>query len=267
MERFARVHRGGPYGLFITPAFSAAPFDASPGVDDYSNVATYAGLTAMALTWLAESGARRPDPGGGFGMVFDRGEDPFATARRGAIWFAVRGQDASEHRGDLRYDFGLVAAKLRANGEWRDLIAVRPRTAAGEEPAGPQLHRAGRVGYPDGTRIRATGAGAVTIDGGWRDRHGRWLRSVTFRYSATARGVRLSFPVRAGDVIRYSVFARSPRADGDSVRGGPGRVRLSVPTRIVFEPSYASAAETRLVRATLLGVARRAGRLSVVVGG
>jgi hypothetical protein len=266
MERFARVHRGGPYGLFITPAFSAAPFDVCPGVDDYSNVATYAGLTAMALTWLAESGAARAVPGGGVGMVFDRGEDPFATARRGAIWFAVRGRDARAHGGDLRYDFGLVAAKLRVNGEWGDLVSVRPRTGAGVQPTGPQLHRAGRVGYPDGTRIRAAGAGAVTIDGGWRDRRGRWLRRGAFRYSATARGVRLSFPVRAGDVVRYSVFARSPRADGDSVRAGPARVRLSVPTRIVFEPSYASAAETRLVRATLLGVARKAQRLSVVVG-
>jgi hypothetical protein len=269
MERFAQMHRGGPYAVFITPAFAAAPFATCAGVDDYSNVTTYAGLTALALTWLAESGTAGAgiagDAGGHAGMVFDRGTDAFATVRRGATWFAVRAHDARAHGGDLRYDFGLVSAKRRVDGAWVDLVSVRPRTGAGADSVGPLLHRAGRVGYPVGTRVRTVGPGAVTIDGGWQDRRGRWLRRVVFRYVATARGIRLSFPVRSRDVIRYSVFARSPRPDGEAVRAGSARVRLSLPTRIVLERGYASAVETRLVRATLVGVARNAGRVSVAV--
>jgi hypothetical protein len=270
MERFARVHRGGPYALYITPAFAAAPLAASAGVDDYSNVATYAGLTAVALTWLAEPGTagvgKAADAGGDARTVFNRGKDPFATVRHGAIWFAVRAHDARAHGGDLRYDFGLVSAKRRVNHAWADLLSIRPRTGGGVDSVGPVLHRAGRVGYPDGTRLRPMGAAAVTIDGSWRDRRGRRLRRVAFRYVATAHGVRLSFPVRRGDVIRYSVFARSPRADGDAVRAGSARVRLSLPARIVFKRGYASAADTGLVRATLTGVARDAGRVSVAIG-
>jgi hypothetical protein len=268
MERFARVHRAGPYALLITPAFATDPFTACSCVDDYSNVATYAGLTALALTWLAESraaGVTSARVGAPVGIVYDRGADAFATARRDAIWFAVRAHDARAHDGDLRYDFGLVAAKHGVNGRWNDLLSVRPRTGVSADSAGPLLYRGGRVGYPDGTRLRTGGAGAITVDGGWRDRHGRWLRRVSFRYLATARGVRLTFPVRGGDVIRYSVFAPGPRADGGSLRDAPARVRMSVPARIVHARGYASATESRLVRATLVATASRAGRLSVVI--
>jgi hypothetical protein len=62
LARFERLHQGGPYGIFVTPAFRRDPFAVCPGLDDYANVASYAGLTAVGLDWLA--GVPPPRRGG-----------------------------------------------------------------------------------------------------------------------------------------------------------------------------------------------------------
>ena len=59
------------------------------------------------------------------------------VVRAGRIWYAVklRGSPQRKWRGDLRYDFGLLAAKVQRHRKWTDVVPLRPRTisAAREE--------------------------------------------------------------------------------------------------------------------------------------
>jgi hypothetical protein len=271
VERFARLYRGGPYALWIVPAFREDPFSRPPALDDYANVATYAGLTAVALTWLASAPAPAPrprvrGPGRGVAVLFPIGEDAFATVRRGDIWFAVRKHGARAH-GDLRSDFGLLAAQCRGATGWRALVAVRPRTTAGIDSAGPVLRtRGGRVGYPDGTALAIDRDGALIVTGGWRDAAGRWVRRARFRFAAVTGGVRLGFPVHKGDEIRYSVFAEQPVAGRRAIVDERARTGLSAgagPPAHEFLGGFVSSDSSRLTRGTLVTVAPRTARIAI----
>ncbi|WP_028067392.1 hypothetical protein [Solirubrobacter soli] len=266
--RFDRVHRGGPYGVWIVPALREDPASRPPALDDYANLATYAGLTAVALTWLDLAPVGRANGRGRpVAAVFDVGEDAFATVRRGDVWFAVREHWARAHDGDLRSDFGLLAAERRGADGWRALVAVRPLTASGMDSGGPVLRtRSGQVGYPDGTALRVDRHRAVIVTGGWRDAGGRLLRRGTFRFSAVPGGVRLSFPVRGGDRIEYSVFGGALSGTADGVRSERARTTVSPgAVTIATAAGYASGDTSKLTRGTLSVTAPRTGRLTITV--
>jgi hypothetical protein len=266
LGRLARTSYGGPYGIWIVPAMTPAPFSQPAGVEGYVSVTNYAALTAVALSWLgARPPSAGPRPPRAAGIAFAAGRDAFATARRRGVWFAVRERGARAGHGDLRSDFGLVALEHRVGGRWQRLLWLRPRTPGPLDSAGPVLTTHGRTGYPEGTRIARAGAGTVVVRGGWRDRRGRWLRRATFRFSVVRGGVRLTFRVRRGDRIAYSVFAPLARSDGAAVVDGRARTRISLPSRLSLRAGYASAETSALTRATLAGTARRAGRVTVVV--
>jgi hypothetical protein len=54
LARLAGRYFGGPYGIWIVPAMASDPFSIAAGIDDYANVTSYVGLTAVALMWLAD---------------------------------------------------------------------------------------------------------------------------------------------------------------------------------------------------------------------
>jgi hypothetical protein len=157
-------------------------------------------------------------------------------------------------------------AKLRSAGTWRDLIALRPRTPGAMDGAGPRLEWRGRVGYPDGRRLRLSPAGDLLVDGGWRDAAGRWIRRTTFRYTLGRQGIRLSFRARRGDRIAYSVFSPAPQIAASSVTDRAVRYRLSEPTRIVRSTGYSSSADSQLVRATMIASVQRGGAIALTIG-
>jgi hypothetical protein len=265
LERLAGAFYGGPYGIWIVPAMAPAPFAPPAGVDKYVSVTSYAALTAVALSWPAGRAPAARAPAAPGALTEALGPDAFAAVRRRGVWFAVREHGARDSHGDLRSDFGLVALERTSGGPAERLLWLRPRTRGGGDSAGPVLRTGGRTGYPDGTRIRTTGRGTVVVTGGWRDRRGRWLRRGVFRFRAAGGGVRVSFTLRAGDRVSYSVFAPDPRRTDRAIVDGRARTTLSLPARLWLTAGYASGESPALTRATLNARARRSGTVSIVI--
>lgn len=267
VERMRTAYGIGPSGLWIVPALTVDPVAGLRGIDAYAGAAAFGGLALMELEWAiaASTGSRAPgavaaDSEGAAGIL--TGDDSTALVRSGDLWYAVRqASSITKHQSDLRYDFGLVALKQLRDGSWRDVQPLRP-TTSGEQAtsAGPLLvlRTAGGVGIPYGSRIAVGADRATTVSGGFKAPRPslRWLRrGVRFRFEPVACGMRLTFPVRAGDSVEYSAFMRGTKrsvtiADG-SVADAGHTVSYDTPARVTLEGGYASGADPRLVRARL----------------
>jgi hypothetical protein len=106
----------------------------------------------------------------------------------------------------------------------------------------------------------------VTAYGGWRDRNARWLRRATFRFRAVTGGVRLSFPVRRGDRISYSVFGDRLHATTGGIADERARTTLRPGVvRFRFAGGYVSSESSRLTRATMTTDVARTARLGVTI--
>jgi hypothetical protein len=161
-----------------------------------------------------------------------------ATGRNGDVWWAVRSRPrlpVDPARGpDQRYDTGVVGLKVRADGEWRDVIEPRPRTTGLQiRSSGPTMIAPnGEIGFLWGDRI-VPRPGGVDVVGGFRtrstvhvDQPGDWLREgVTFRYRVVDGGLTLSWDAQAGD--RYGVMAWAKGGEytkrPDGIVAGEGR--------------------------------------------
>lgn len=255
VNRLGSVYRVGREGLLITPALGSDLSAGIRGLDPYVAAASYNGLTLTALEWAigaarddtapSETGADRD---GSF--VMGRGARTFAVVRRGDVWFAVK--QARSDRVDLRYDFGLVALRVRdpETGAWRSPVPLRPRAERAGDSAGPVL-RVGAAGLPEGTRTSVDGSGNVVVSGGYRARTGRWVRrGVRFRFAPVACGVRMSVPARRGDAYDYSAFfSGRPSIAGATTRSGGQSVTFT-PAWTAWNSSagYASGSDPRITR-------------------
>jgi hypothetical protein len=189
-----------------------------------------------------------------------RGAATFAVSRHRDVWFAVRMRAGTgEHRGDPRYAFGLMAAKRRAAGHWRDLVPAAPRPLGGAEAPGPSLVlRDGTIARPFGTRMATAHDGTVTVAGGFRAPSGRIVRrGVRFVYAPTRSGVAVSFGVRARDLVDVADF-RATGARPVTLRFG-GRPLRSTP---LIRSGYASATLGRVARVGARVRMPRAGTLT-----
>ena len=159
------------------------------------------------------------------GAFVEQSQLGFSAVRQGDVWFAVH---RHAFNGDLRYDFGLVAAKWRRpDGSWQDILRPRPYVFNRAASAGPIIERGGRRWLPYGDRIRVGVRGAVVVSGGFSDTSGHRLRGATFRYTPTARGVTVTFPVRRGDTLLFTTYLSA----GDGFRLGDGVAdRVSIAT-------------------------------------
>jgi hypothetical protein len=267
IDRLRRYHRGGPAAFAITPSLTGDLAGGSRGVDRYASAVQYTGLGLVGLNWA--HGAVAPgDPAAGIGAdadgsrVIGRGRSGLATVRAGDVWFAVRQAPGGD--GDLRYDFGLVALKVRAaDGAWSDLLPIRPRSPHGQDSAGPVLRIAGREGWAEGRGVSVAPGGTVTVTGGFRERGGRLLRrGVRFRFVPLPCGVRVEWPARRGDRYEYSAFVRRGRTAGpagDAVQ----ELAYDPAPAATLERGYSSGTDARLTRVRLRFTARRARTLSV----
>jgi hypothetical protein len=254
LRRLVDGYQDGPEGFLTTPALGDGIDAALPGLDEYVAGASYAGLTLASLEWAIEAAGPEPAASAGApsGAAFlGRGAGAWAVSRSGDVWFAVRGVRSSVR--DLRYDFGLVAVKARGpDGAWGDVAPLRPRTVARSDSAGPVLRRGRTVGWPEGTLAKGRG-GAIVARGGFRTGSGRWLRrGVTFTFAPASCGVRLSFPVAAGDRFEYSpFFAGTPKRRSRSIADATQSVTLSRPASSSLERGYSSGEHARLNRIRL----------------
>lgn len=273
MDRLARTAVVGEEGLFITPALAPDLAGGIRGLDLYAAASPYNGLTLVSLNWALERAGSRAASSGRIGAdssssaILGTSRASFATVRRGDVWFAVKRSRAGTH--DLRYDFGLVALKVRdEGGEWRDVLRLRPRVEGVNDSAGPLLLRGGR-GIPEGGALSSTSSGRIRLRVAFRTSRGRVLRRrVPFAFVPTRDGVRIDFPARDGDRFEHSAFfvdgAERPRAVSRSVSDDRQEVRFDQSGTTRFKRGYSSGLDPRLVRA-LVRLAARRGTVSIEI--
>ena len=274
LERIRTVHGIGADGVNVVPRFKGSTSGGLRGLD-FANTVVWNGLTAFLLDRAADIAQRDPgasasapltaDADGSFRD--DRGP-LFAAVRRGDLWYAVNGRTLQP---DLRYDAGLVALKRRgADGRWRDLVRPRPMTL-GRPPdsAGPVLLTGGRTWTPSGQSVDVDGRGVVTLRARYVSGDADLGRAATLRYAPVRGGVRVSFGVRAGDVVRLRTFLPASQARRTKARAVTDDASIAAlsprPARVTLERGYASCCDASLVAATMVVTARRDGRMRYTV--
>jgi hypothetical protein len=245
-------YKSGPEGFLFTPALGQGIDAAIPGLDEYVAGTSYVGLTLATLEWaLAASTDGKIGPVAGGVTVHGTGRGAWATVETPDLWFAVRPARTSLR--DLRYDFGLVGLQVLDGGYWEDAVPARPRTVAGNDTAGPVLTHAGASAGPEATSLAPRKGGGVTAAGGFRKDSGAWLRrGVRFDFVPVGCGVRLTFPVKAGDRFSYSAFFEAkPSKTARTVFDGDQKVIASRAASVSIERGYSSGSDVDVYRARL----------------
>jgi hypothetical protein len=294
LDRLAREHGVGHWGLEITPSVARSRWTPAAGLDSGAGGPSFGGLVLALLEWTREES--QPAPGGAtipadhtLRTKLSHAESRFAVVRRGPVWAVIRPTISGKYPYDIRYDFGVVALKVLRDGRWTDVVRHRPFTAADPDSAGPVLRTGGVTGFPFGSEVGIAPDGTVTMRGGWRLAPTRTKRvvatlpdgglvralgsipgapirtGVVFRFDPTGCGVRLTFPVRAGDTIEYSAFL-TPRGQ----RTGPrlladafGQTSFDRPATVTTGDGLASGVDPALVRARASFAGLAAGQMSV----
>jgi hypothetical protein len=268
LARLADAYGSGPEGFLITPALAQDIDAAIPGLDEYVAAASYVGLTLSALEWaIATAG---DGPAGRIGadspraFVLGRGPGSWAVARSGEVWFAVRRARSSIR--DPRYDVGLMAVKVRRDGEWRDALPLRPRSVGRNPSAGPSLRHGRAWAMPEMTELEVEGR-RIVGRGGFRTDSGAWARrGVTFTFAPVACGVRLSWRAQRSDRYRYLAFFRTDwRRSGRTVVDGMQAVVFGSTPSLAGGELFTSSSEIRLIRARAIFTAKRPGRAAIEV--
>ena len=218
--RLLTVNGNGPGGIGAVPR-KMLPGMSFHGLD--ANAVTPVALTIFMLNLASDQAATaglarpRPLPADSDGSFLERTHMAFAAVRHGDLWYVVHRNRITY---DRRYDFGLVALKQRdAKGRWHDVMRPRPNTRGHtQDSAGPVIERGTKVRFlPHGTSIEVSPAGVVLVRGGFQTQERQWLRrGVTFGFAPVRDGVRMTFPLRAGDNARVTDFV----PDGQARRAG-----------------------------------------------
>jgi hypothetical protein len=272
LARLRDAYGNGPMGWWVLPSLKEDLAAALKGVDGYTGAVAFAGLTLVPLNWALDQmeagGARSASTIGAdadSSVVVSQGESTLGVVRRGDVWFAVKRQASSKRRNDMRYDFGLLSLKVREGEGWTDVLRNRPVTSTEEDSVGPILRSGGAEGLPRGDK-ETVGPGTATITGGYRTTGRKYLRrGVRWRWTATACGVRLSFPVKAGDRYEYSTFFRgTPSLRGAVLADDAQKVTFSTaPLRVSQSGGFISGLDPRLTRAKAILQVRSAGTFTI----
>jgi hypothetical protein len=254
-----------PRGQLVIPALAQGLRAAGPGLDVYAGAPSMGGIALVMLNFaIDDRSGKRTGRLAADRSFHRRLSTILGVVRSGRVWYAVKlaGSSHPRFRGDLRYDFGLIAAKRHRDGGWTDIVPLRPRTiSSSPDSAGPILRtRSGRTGFPAGRRMRFARGGVTLVSGWFRTASGRSLRRARFRYTPTRCGVALSFQARRGDHYELSYFFKGevPRRTGSRALVGPAqRIATNIAFHVRFKRPYVSGAEAGLVRARLKIAARR----------
>lgn len=294
LDRLESEHGVTHWGLEVTPSVARSRWLPAAGLDPGVGGPSFGGLVLGLLEWAHEHS--EPPPGDAaipadrpLRQKLSHAESRFTVIRRGPAWAVIRPTTSGKYPYDVRYDFGVVAMKVLRDGRWTDAVRHRPLTTGAADSAGPVLRTAGTTAFPFATEVGIAPDGTVTMRGGWRLPSTQTKRvvatlpdgsrvralgsiagapvrtGVLFRFTPAPCGMRLTFPVRAGDTIEYSAFlthdrlATGPRALADAA----GRVTFSRPARVAVEDGYGSGAEPALVRARATFESLAAGPLTV----
>ena len=294
LDRLLSVHGVTHWGLEITPSVARSRWTPAAGLDSGAGGPSFGGLVLALLEWARDESKDPPD---GAALPADRSlrqklshaESRFAVIRRGPVWAVIRPTISGKYPYDVRYDFGVVAMKVHRGGRWVDVVHHRPFTADESDSAGPVLRSGGVTAYPFASEVGIATNGEVTMRGGWRLEPQRTKRvvatlpdggkvralgsiagapvrtGVVFRYVPTECGMRLTFPVQAGDSIEYSAFLTPHgfRTAPQRLEDAVGITTLGRPARVTNEEGFASGVEPALVRARATFDALAAGPMTI----
>jgi hypothetical protein len=234
--------------------------DSFRGLD--ANATTPVALTIFLLNLASDqaeaTGFAKPRalPADAQGAFIEPDKMAFAAVRHGDLWYVVHRNRVGY---DRRYDFGLVALKQRdAQGRWHDIMRPRPDTRGHtHDSAGPVLDVGGRRYLAHGTSIELRAGGVVLVHGGFQSQDGKFLRrGVTFTFAPVRGGVRMSFPLRAGDDARLTAYMPDGqvRRRGATVYDSHSSAVVSpAPTRFRFlARGLASCCDKSLIEASAL---------------
>jgi hypothetical protein len=284
------------WGLNITPSLARSRFVPIAGLDPGAGGPSFGGLVFGMLEWArphsdeAPAGATIPADEV-LRTKLSHSESRFAVIRRGPVWAAIRPATSGKYPYDVRYDFGVVAMKVLRDGHWTDVMRLRPYTADAADSAGPVLLTEGvNKAFPFATEVGLERDGTVVMRGGWRRQSTQTKRvvatlpnggvvrglgsvpgalvrtGVLFRFEPLECGMRMTFPMRAGDVVEYSAFLLPQRTSADRRGFGDAvaRVDFSSPAApVITEDGYGSGSDPALVRARATFSALGAGPLSI----
>lgn len=295
LRRLGAEHGVSHWGLNITPSLARSRFVPPAGLDPGAGGPSFGGLVFGMLEWARPYSKEAP---AGATLPADRplraklshSESRFAVIRRGPVWAAIRPTTSGKYPYDVRYDFGVVAMKVLRDGRWTDVMRPRPFTAAAADSAGPVLLTGGVKAFPFATEVGLERDGTVVMRGGWRRESTRTKRvvatlpnggtvrglsstpgapvrtDVLFRFEPQPCGIRMTFPVQAGDTIEYSAFLlpNGARAGRRSFQDDVQRVTFDRPASgVVSEEGYGSGTDPALVRSRATFDALAAGPLAV----
>jgi hypothetical protein len=294
LKRLVESHGVSHWGLEITPSVARSRWTPAVGLDSGAGGPSFGGLVLALLEWARDESQAPPDDAAlpadrPLRVKLSHEESRFAVVRRGPVWAVIRPTISGKYPYDVRYDFGLVAMKVLRGGRWVDLVRHRPFTAAESDSVGPILRAGGVTAFPFASEVGLAPDGSVTMRGGWRLEPTRTKRvvatlpnggkvralgsipgapvrtGVVFRFVPTDCGMRLTFPVRAGDTIEYSAFLAPPgqRAGPRLLADAAGRVTFNRPARIEEDDGYASGVEPALIRARATVDSLPAGPLTI----
>jgi hypothetical protein len=227
-------------------------------LEGYAGGSSMSGIALAMINWTLDLRRGDPEPARlaadrNFGATLSRGAARFAVVRRGGTWFSVKLAHAQRAylRRDPRYAFGLVTAKRLRDGSWFDLVPQRPRIL-GRAPRtyGPVLLSGGPA-FPEGSRMRVSRRGRVSVGAAFRTRGGRAVHRTTFAFTPVGCGVEVAFRGRRGQRYQLDTFFRAgkPRVSGGAASDGEQRV--STAPRASMDVSgrrLASARDGRLYR-------------------
>ena len=195
--------------------------DWSPAiVDSYAALDQYEGLTLWLLAdalehWPAAASPTKPLPVDESSyLVGDARSSGLVWGRSGRVWWAASAHSTGP---DPRAAQGLLALKLSAAGEWRDLLALRPR-AGGPSTVWTLTLPDGRTARPTFTAVRGDGHRAV-LTGSYRLADGRVLAPARWVLSTTASGLRATMSAPRRGRLQTSLWVVSPSVPV-SARGG-----------------------------------------------
>jgi hypothetical protein len=265
ISRLQNVFTPGEWGMPLVPRLLGVKNPNYAGIDGYANSIEYNGLALWALKNAAEDlRATKSAPSeyiasGANGVFLDPSHAKFATVRKGDLWYAIHASDTHE---DARYDFGIVAAERKANGNWKPAIPYRPLTEQ-QTTAGPVLISGGKKRVPVSEKIEAKPSGLVKVRGGWSTKTNGVPASSTrtsFVFKPILnKGVELSFKTPKKGLYEFMAwFAPGSKLsvshnnlEVTEPNGRHEKYVFNVPVKIGPGPVYHSAYDENLDSTTL----------------
>ncbi|MDQ3675281.1 MAG: hypothetical protein M3401_00530, partial [Actinomycetota bacterium] len=255
---FARLGTRHPItatGLANTPrSFTDPAYDFSRGIQ--ADPINSNGLAVFLLNLAADRAGTYDTtsiPMDHDGRMIVRDQSGFAAVRHGSVWYGLRRLGP---RTDLRYDFGLLALKLRDGEIWRDLIEPRPVTGTGSKTGrrttvGPVIVRAGRRYRPYGLRFKPRGGGAMTVVTSFRAGRKRFTVPVT--YTPTTDGIVVGLTTRSSDAVEFLSYhpTRELQLFADGVGDAEARVTVPGLVGVTRGEGFISCCEPQLTAVTL----------------